>query len=71
MIASAFPVSSTIYLEKVLRRVRQVLYLDMNSNEIEYAYDVDFITSKSYVDLDKITPIMNKYNLIINKDKTE
>ena len=41
----------------------------MNPNEIEYADDMDFISSKRYVD--KITPIMKKINLIINKDKTE
>ena len=35
-----------------------------------YADDVDFISKGGHVDLDKIEPIMNKYNLIINKDKT-
>ena len=36
-----------------------------------YADDVDFISKGGHVDLDKIEPIMKKYNLIINKDKTE
>ena len=43
----------------------------MKPNKIEYTDEVDFISSKSYVDLDTITPIMTTYYLIINKDKTE
>ena len=68
---SISPILFTIYLEKALREIRAVLEVDIEPNEIEYADDVDFISSKGYIDLDKIIPIMEKYNLFINKDKTE
>ena len=68
---SISPVLFTIYLEKALREIRLELDKNIEPNEIAYADDLDFISNKEYIDLDKITPIMEKYNLIINKDKTE
>ena len=32
----------------------------MKPNEIEYADNVDFVSTKNYLDLDKITPKMKK-----------
>ena len=68
---SISPVLFNIYLEKTLREIRPELDQIIKPNEIEYANDVDFVSTKNYLDLDKITPKMKKYNLIINKDKTE
>ena len=46
---SISPILFTIYLEKALREIRAVLEVDIESNEIEYADDVDFISSKGYI----------------------
>ena len=59
------------YLEKAMRQIRLELDQNIKPNEIEYADDVDFVSTNIYIELDKITPTMKKYNLIINKDKTE
>ena len=42
---SISPILFTIYLEKALREIRAVLEVDIEPNEIEYADDVDFISS--------------------------
>ena len=39
--------------------------------EVAYADDVDFVDNKSFANIDLIDPIMTKYNLKLNKDKTE
>ena len=44
-----------------MREITEIrLELDQNikPNEIEYADDVDFVSTKKYIDLDKITPTM-------------
>ena len=41
------------------------------SSEIAYADDADFISENTFVNIDQIEPIMAKYNLLLNKDKTE
>ena len=58
------PVLFTIHLEKALREIRLDLDQINKPNEIEYADDVNFVSTKKYLDLDKITPTMKKYNLI-------
>ena len=68
---SISPVLFNIYLEKTLKEIRPELDQTIKPNEIEYADDVDFVSTRNYLDIDKITPKMKKYNLIINKDKTE
>ena len=50
------PVLFTIYLEKALREIRPELDQIIKPNEIEYADDFDFVSTKNYFDLDKITP---------------
>ena len=70
------PTSGTNCLvTSVLVRYTAVQQNISKPNEIEYADDVDFVGTKKYVDLDldldKITPTLKKYKLIINTDKTE
>ena len=64
---SISPVLFTIYLEKARREIRLELDQIIKPNEIEYEDDVDFVRTKNYIDLDKITPTMKKYNLIYNQ----
>ena len=68
---SLSPVLFTIYLEEALKEVRKVLPQETKPCEVAYADDVDFVDNKSFANIDLIDPIMTKYNLKLNKDKTE
>ena len=72
--SSISPVLFTIYLEKALREIRLQLDQNIKPNDKEYADDVDFVSTKNIyrsIFIDKIKPTTKKYNLTINKDKTE
>ena len=65
-----------VYLEHALKEVRTTLprpivkYEKEISNQIAYADDVDFI-GQDYVNINKIQETLHKYQLKVNKDKTE
>ena len=70
------PVLFIVYLEHALKEVRTALprpivkYEKKIPNEIAYADDVDFI-GQDYVNIKKIQETIHKYQLKVNKDKTE
>merc|ERR1712115_662631 len=68
---SLSPVLFTIYLEEALKEVRKVLPQETKPCEVAYADDVDFVDNKSFANIDLIDPIMTKYNLKLNRNKTE
>ena len=61
----------TIYLEEALKEVRKVLPQETKPCKVAYADDVDFVDNKSFANIDLIDPIITKYNLKLNKDKTK
>ena len=68
---SLSPVLFIIYLEKALRNVRNEIPQDMTPSEVCYADDCDFISDKTFADIDRIEPILGNDCLHTNKDKTE
>ena len=60
------PVMFTLYLETVLKEVRNKIRVQDISN----ADDVDFL-SKEGIDLTEVEKILRKWNLYMNNDKTE
>ena len=68
---SLSPILFILYLEKALQNVRNVVPQDMAPSEVAYADDCDFISSKSFADIDKIEPVLGESSLFTNKDKTE
>ena len=73
---SLSPVLFIVYLEHALKEVRTTLprpivkYEKEIPNEIAYADDVDFI-GQDYVNINEIQETLHKYQLKVNKDKTE
>ena len=73
---SLSPVLFIVYLEHALKKVRTTLprpivkYEKEIPNEIAYAGDVDFI-GQDYVNINEIQETLHKYQLKVNKDKTE
>ena len=66
------PVLFTIYLEAALREVRQELEGETSiPNEMAYADDVDFISTKQHIEVDKVQRKLSEFNLEVNVDKTE
>ena len=72
---SLSPILFTIYLEAALRELRPKLKnLNLPTNELAYADDVDFIFSTLRAARDQIPIIsstLKKYNLKVNETKTE
>ena len=73
---SLSPVLFIVYLEHALKEFRTTLprpivkYEKEIPNEIAYTEDVDFIR-QDYVNINKIQETLHKYQLQVNKDKTE
>ena len=71
---SLSPVLSIVYLEHFEVRTTLprpiVKYEKEISNEIAYADDVDFI-GQDYININEIQETLHKYQLKVNKDKTE
>ena len=73
---SLSPVLFIVYLEHALKQVRTTLprpivkYEKEIPNEITYADNVDFI-GQDYVNINEIQETLHKYQLKVNKDKTE
>ena len=70
------PVLFIVYLEHALKEVRTTLprpivkYVKEIPNEIAYADNGDFI-GQDYVNINEIQETLHKYQLKVNKDKTE
>ena len=73
---SLSPVLFIVYLEHALKEVRTTLprpivkYEKEIPNEIAYADEVDFV-GQEYVNINEIQETLHKYQLKVNKDKTE
>ena len=69
---SLSPVLFILYLEAALREIRNLD--DKNPElptEVAFADDVDFISMVKHKDVEEVQTVLAKYNLLVNKDKTE
>ena len=62
--------SSSPILFSIQKKYSKTCLLILMEKKIKYADDVDFVTEEE-IDIEEICNTLKKYNLIVNKNKTE